>query len=149
MTRLEVVVRDVDTAKLLAVIEQIDDVIREIALVQIGMATGTSGSTLPPEVLKAMNGVREVVFRPKEIISKQVAAAWAEGRERLDVTVDIEAAAGPVVRTVLDAFDRVDDAAMGDRAMLIPSAPPEVRQFRRWFFTEVADQLEGLTKTGS
>jgi len=148
MTPRRVVIKDVDTARLLAVIEQVDDVIRELALVQIGMRGGPNDSGLPQAVLETMGTVRDVVFRPKEDISRQAAEAWAEGRARFDVAVDIEHNAGGVVRSVLGTLEQVDAVSVGDRALLIPAATPEVAAYRRWFFSRVADQLEDPDRPG-
>jgi len=148
MTPRRVVIEDVDTAQLLAVIEQVDDVIRELALVQIGMRGGPNDTGLPQSVLETMGTVREVVFRPKEDISRQAAEAWAEGRTRLDVAVHIEHNAGGVVRSVLDTLEQVDAVSVGDQALLIPAATPEVAAYRRWFFNRVAEQLEDPDRPG-
>ncbi len=148
MTPRRVVIEDVDTARLLAVIEQVDDVIRELALVQIGRRDGPVDSGLPESVLQTMGTVRDVVFRPKEDISRQAAEAWAQGRDRVDVVVDIEHNAGGVVRSVLETLEQVDAVSVGDRALLIPAADPEVAAYRRWFFSQVAAQLEDPDRPG-
>ena len=142
MTPRLLVVPGVDTARLLAVIEQIDDVIREVSIVQIGMQGGLDRPGLPEEVLRTFGSVREVVYRPKEDISRQAAAAWAAGRARLDVEVSIEEGSAPVIRRVLDALERIDALSATDRALLIPAASEELATYRRWFLTALADQLE-------
>ncbi|MHB1854670.1 MAG: hypothetical protein ACYCS2_06400, partial [Acidimicrobiales bacterium] len=87
-------------------------------------------------------------FRPKEDISRQAAEAWAQGRDRVDVVVDIEHNAGGVVRSVLETLEQVDAVSVGDRALLIPAADPEVAAYRRWFFSQVAAQLEDPDRPG-
>lgn len=146
MTPRRVVVPDVDTARLLAVIEQLDDVIREVSIVQIGMMGGIDRKGLPDDVLNTFGSVREVVYRPKEDISRQVAAAWSAGRAHLDVEVSIEHNSGPVIRQVLDAMERIDSVSATDRALLIPAASYEVATYRRWFLTELAERLENSSQ---
>jgi len=142
MTHRRIVVPGVDTARLLAVIEQIDDVIREVSIVQIGMQGGLEQAGLPDEVLRTFGSVREIVYRPKEDISRQAAAAWSAGRAHLDVEVSMEEDSAPVVRRVLDALERIDSLSATDRALLIPAAAEEVATYRRWFLTALADGLE-------
>lgn len=142
MTHRRVVVPGVETARLLAVIEQIDDVIREVSIVQIGMQGGLDRPGLPDEVLRTFASVREVVYRPKEDISRQAAAAWSAGRVHLDVEVSIDEDSAPVVRRVLDALERIDSLSATDRALLIPAASEEVATYRRWFLTALADRVE-------
>ena len=142
MTHRRIVVPGVETARLLAVIEQIDDVIREVSIVQIGMQGGLEQAGLPDEVLRTFGSVREIVYRPKEDISRQAAAAWSAGRAHLDVEVSMEEDSAPVVRRVLDALERIDSLSATDRALLIPAAAEEVATYRRWFLTALADGLE-------
>lgn len=143
MTARRVVVPDVDTARLLAVIEQIDDVIREVSIVQIGMQGGIDRRGLPEDVLRTFSSVREVVYRPKEDISRQAAAAWSAGQDHLDVEVALDEASGPVVRQVLETLERIDSVSATDRGLLIPAASEEVARYRRWFLTQLADRVEG------
>jgi hypothetical protein len=142
VTSLRVVVPEVDAARLLAVIEQVDDVIREVSIIQIGMMGGMQETGVPEEVLGAFGSLREIVYRPKEEISRQAAAAWQAGRHRLDVVVHIEHNAGPAIRSVLDTLEQIDSVSPTDRALLIPAASGEVADYRRWFLTELADRLE-------
>ena len=142
MTPVRVVVPDVDTARLLAVIEQIDDVIREMSIVQIGMLGGMDHQGVPNEVLGTFGSVREVLYRPKEDISRQAAAAWQSGDPSLDVAVVIEHNSAPVIRTILEALEKIDAVSATDRALLIPAASEEVARYRRWFLTEMAERLE-------
>jgi hypothetical protein len=142
MTPRRVVVPGVDTARLLAVIEQMDDVIREVSIVQIGMQGGLGRPGLPDDVLRTFGSVREIVYRPKEDISRQAADAWSAGRARVDVAVSIEEESAPVIRLVLDALERIDSVSATDRALLIPAASEEVATYRRWFLTALADGLE-------
>lgn len=142
--RVQVVVRDVSVGGLLAVIQHLDDVIRELALIETGRASGTARSTVPESVLRVMDATRRVLYGPKEAISRQVAEAWSAGRERLDVSVALSPRAGPAIYEVLEAFETVDAFSVGDEAMLIPPAPPEVRAFRRWFLVRVAEELDAV-----
>lgn len=146
MTPQRVVVPDVDTARLLAVIEHMDDVIREVSIVQIGILGGVEHQGLPEDVLGVFGSVRDIVYRPKEDISRQAGAAWAAGRARLDVEVDLEDRSAPVIRVVLDAFERIDSVSVTDRALLIPAASAEVASYRRWFLTQLADRLEAAAQ---
>jgi hypothetical protein len=145
--RVEVVVADVDTWALLSVIEHLDDVIRELALIESGRSTGTAASPLPVALLETVNGARQLLYRPKEVISHQAASAWREGRLRVDVKVTLAVEAVPAIHSVLEAFEAVDVYAREDSKLLLPAAPQAVRDYRRWFFTALADNLARLVAT--
>lgn len=141
VNRVRVVVRDVSVAGLLAVIQHLDDVIRELALIETGRASGTARATVPESVLRVMNGTRRSLYGPKESISRQVAEAWSAGRERLDIVVELSPQAGPAIHRALEAFETVDFYSVGDGAMLIPAPSAEVRAYRRWFLVRLAEEL--------
>lgn len=142
-----VTLRDLATRDLLGMIEHLDDVIREISLVAAGARSGTARATLPEYVMTAMDRVRPILYAQKEAISRQVASAWRRGEPTLDVTVELAPSAAPTIREVLEVFEVLDDVAIGDRAMLLPATRPEVFDFRRRFFTRVAEELGGATET--
>lgn len=122
-------------------IEHLDDVIRELALISVGADSGTAVATVPTDVLHAMGQVRPVLYVQKESISRQAGRAWRAGEPTMDVVVDLEASASGTVLEVLDVFEAVDAAAVGDGALLLPASPPEVATFRRWFFRRLAAEL--------
>ena len=141
MTARRVVVRDVRTRDLVAMIEQLDDVIRELALIQIGSDTGTAEATVPKRVLETMDRVRPLLFEQKESISKQASAAWMSGVGVLDVVVELPETAVATIVELLEVLEAVDAQSVGDGSMLVPAASPAVATFRRWFFTYLVEAL--------
>lgn len=136
VTLLEVPTRDI-----LAMIEHLDDVIRELSLIASGATSGVARPTVPQSVLATMERVRPVLYAQKESISRQAGRAWRAGEETLDVDVELPASAAGVVLEMLEVFEAVDDAAIGDEAMLLPATGADDFEFRRWFFTRVVEEL--------
>lgn len=140
MTRI--VLPGVPTRDVVAMIEHLDDVIRELSLIAAGSDGGAVNPAVPPSFLGAMERVRPVLYAQKEHISKQAGRAWRSGLPSFDVEVDLPEAAAPTVLEILEVFEAVDDAAAGDGAFLLPAASPDLYEFRRWFFTRVAEDLK-------
>ena len=141
MTAVRVVIPGVATRDLVAMITQLDDVIRELALIQMGVANGVGRPTVSQEVLAAMDRARPVLFEAKEAVSRQASAAWTAGAATVDIEVELPASSAGMVTEILDVLESVDAESAGDSALLLPAATPETAAFRRWFFTEIASSL--------
>jgi len=137
-----VVLPGIPTRDVVAMIEHLDDVIRELSIIAAGATSGTARSAVPASVLGTMERVRPVLFAQKENISIQATRAWKAGAASFDLEVDLPEGAAPTVLEVLKVFEAVDDAAVGDGAFLLPAASPDLFEFRHWFFTRVAEDLE-------
>jgi hypothetical protein len=129
------------TRQVLAMIEHLDDVIRELSLIAAGARSGTAGATVPDHFLTTMDRVRPILYAQKESISRQADRAWRAGEQTLDVAVELPVSAAATIVEVLEVFEAVDESAVGDGAMLLPASSPEISEFRRWFFTRLADDL--------
>lgn len=142
MTLRKIVLPDVDTAAVLEVIEHIDGVIRELSLVQIGIEAGATNAGMLLDLARTVGqDVRPVLFRPKEEISMQAGAAWEAGRPRVELVLEVDEGAGPVLLSVLAGFEAIDALDHQDGALLITPASPSVAACRRWLLTAMADQL--------
>ena len=135
--------RDVDVAALMAMIEQLDDVVRELALISTGASRGPARGAVPAplqqaSLLRTMEESRTPLFAAKEEVARQAAEAWGARVARIDVAVDLPTSAAGRVTAFLAALERADTA---DSALLLPPTPPEAAAFRRWFFGQVAGQL--------
>ena len=141
MSPVRIVFSGVPTAPLVAMIEHLDDVIRELALVQTGAMTGVAAATVPLELLHTMEWVRPVLFAAKVQVSAQAGAAWRAGADRLDVTVDLPEDAGAALAEVLAALENIDAQPPGASGLLMPAARPDIARFRHEFFTVLSDRL--------
>lgn len=143
-----VVLRNVPTRDVVAMIEHLDDVIRELALISTGANSGVAVATVPEPVLLTMDRVRPVLFAQKENISRQAGRAWRTGAPSVDVEVDLPAAAAPTLLEVLEVLEAVDDAAAGDGALLLTATSPDIAEFRRWFFSRLSQDLSAAPPSG-
>jgi len=141
-TRYDVVLRDVPTGLLLAANAYVDNVVRELTLARTGAESGQSGE-VSPGVAAIVAAMTTGFTEAREAIKHQAVAAAEAGRERLDLTLRLPAAAAGAGRHYLRALDAADRHARASR-LLVLEEPPQQRSFRRWYVSCLVGQLEAV-----
>jgi PAS domain S-box-containing protein len=79
-------------------------------------------------------------------LESQIQGALADSAFNADLTLLVREDAAESCRNISAALDAADEAARRG-ALLVPAALPELRECRRWFLGQVADQLRGRDPT--
>jgi hypothetical protein len=116
----------------------LDDLFQELQLLAIGEDQGLE---MPPELVRLGGQVRAMIERPRVILSEQIAAAAAGGRDAVDLTVELGAMAVPHVARMMLLLDELDEQCRSGVLLTAPRAP-EVYAALRWLAREIVGQLE-------
>ncbi|MBB2901391.1 hypothetical protein FHR75_002179 [Kineococcus radiotolerans] len=119
-----------------------EDLLRELALIQIGRERGPA-STLPQRLLSLADELARVYAPFRAQPAAALDAAAAAGRASCDVTYTVPVEVAPLLRQVGDVLEEADDFCRAEQHLLTLPAPPEVVAYRRWVFGEFARQLAG------
>lgn len=138
--RVSVRVEDVPTHLLNSAKSHLDDLVRDLTLVTEAASIGdrqdddllTLGCRLGQLVLDLID------FRNE--IRRQAVAATHRHEETLTLELELPASIRPRLIDYLDALDEADAFCAAGR-LLMPPAPPEQVEFRRWKLHRIIDQL--------
>ncbi len=129
---------DVPTELLQAAKAQIDNLVREFVLEDLG--TTTTGKTLPPELATLVATVVHGFADARSQIKEQAAASAARGEAQTRLTLALPANAAEAGERYLAALDEADRYARSARLLTLES-PLVHRLFRRWYVQSLVDQL--------
>lgn len=112
-----------------AMLQQLEALIREYALVAVGSSDAWRPPRLDVDLATATRVLRD---------------AGDAGRSTADVVVSIDIDAVEAFQRLRAAVDDADSLAQTG-ALLTPPALPEIRACRQWFLDQVAEQVAGAT----
>ena len=117
----------------------LDDLLHELRIMQ---AAVDSGEAAPgPRLASLMSEILETYAPARDTVWQQAEVARAEGREVVDLDVELPAeAAGAAARLLelLEEADRMCEALQ----LLTMAAPPEVTALRRWISAQIVAQVD-------
>jgi hypothetical protein len=116
----------------------LDDLFQELQLLAIGEDRGLQ---MPPELVRLGAQIRALIERPRLILSGQIAAAAADGREVVDLTVELGPLAVPHVARMMLLLDELDEQCRSGVLLTAPRSP-DVYASLRWLAREIVGQLE-------
>ena len=117
----------------------LDDLLHELHTVQAGDDSGVAG--LEPGLADCVSEIVAAYSSARASVWRQAETAWAEGRDVVDIEIDLPAdAAGAAVRLfeLLEEADRMCEALQ----LLTMAAPPEVTALRRWISAQIVAQVD-------
>ena len=120
------------------------DLLREMALIQVGESTGTTDRQVPARLLQLAHEL-DVSYGPFVASSTdQMEDALDRGEETLDeVVYRLPRSAAAFVRRIEDLLAEVDTWCESDAHLLTLAPPPDVAAYRRWSVQEVLRQHAG------
>lgn len=123
--------------------QHLQELTRELSLVQIGAAAHPESSPAPRllQVAAELNGPY-AAFRAEP--DATVAAAMAAGRDHCDVTYTVPVSVGAFLTRLGEVLDEADEFCRGQSHLLSLPASQEVVAYRRWFVDESTRQTAGL-----
>lgn len=131
----------VPTGLLLAAKSHIDNMVRELTLLQRGEAT--SGATLPPAIVRLIGAVTVQFAGARSEIKRQAVEAARRGDALTDLELHLPVSYAEAGEQYLEALEEADRYAHAAR--LLTLAPPLSHQaFRRWYVRSLVEQLRAL-----
>lgn len=130
--------------------QHVDELLREFALIHTGVAQ-------PADVEHAPVPARLLVL--VDALTDQFAGVSDDARDRLDAAIDrgdhviadhlltLPPEAAPASQVLGAMLDECDDYCASGDDLLTLATPPDLRDYRRWYLTEVAVQLGGGSPT--
>ena len=120
------------------------DLLREMALIQVGEATGTTDRQVPARLLELAQEL-DTAYGPYIAASTdQMEDALDRGEESLDeVVYQLPRSAAAFVRSIAELLAEVERYCEGDAHLLTLGPPPDVEAYRRWSIEEVLRQDAG------
>lgn len=131
----------VPTALLLSAKAHIDNVVRELSLLQ--QASASTGRPLPGPVADLVQTVTVDFAEARTEIKRQALAAAARGESVTDLELHLPAEAVDSCERYLAALDQADRYARTARLLTL-AAPTSHRVFRGWYVRALMDQLRAL-----
>ncbi|HMK96626.1 MAG TPA: SpoIIE family protein phosphatase, partial [Acidimicrobiales bacterium] len=133
----------VPTELLLSAKAQMDNMVRELALIEEGEAS--RGAALDPELAALVQTVTQEFAEVRTEIKLQAAAAAAGGDPVTYLKLRVPATVADAGERYLAALDRTDRLARSGRFLAL--APPLVhRVFRRWYVRSLVDQVRAFSE---
>lgn len=124
-----------------------DEMLREFTIIDAGRADGTTSDDLPARLVSMMETVRRVYGPGLDERDVQIFAAAEAGVEEIDVDQQLPVAAADAARMLGQILDEVDEFCRQGRHLLTLATPPSLVAYRRWYLSEVVEQLNGAEPT--
>ena len=120
------------------------DLLREMALIQVGEVTGTTDRQVPARLLELAREL-DASYGPYVAASTdQMEDALDRGQETLDeVVYRLPRSAAAFVQRIDDLLSEVDTYCRSDAHLLTMAPPDDVAVYRRWSIEEVLRQSAG------
>lgn len=139
--RYEIHLGWVPTELLVAAKAHIDNIVRELVLMQ-----GTSAQErLPSETVRMLARVTEDFAEARNEIKRQAIDAARRKAVFTDLTLHLPVSAATTGLRYLAALDEADRQARSARLLTI-AAPPSHRVFREWYVRSLVDQLRAASR---
>jgi anti-sigma regulatory factor (Ser/Thr protein kinase) len=133
----------VPTALLLAAKSHIDNVVREMSLLQGGSAS--KSEQLPESVKRLIEAVTVDFAEARTEIKRQALDAASQGIQLVDLELRLPASAAGAGERYLAALDEADRYARSARLLTL-AAPTSHRVLRRWYVRSIVHQLRALAR---
>ncbi|MHB1929357.1 MAG: GAF domain-containing protein [Acidimicrobiales bacterium] len=144
LARYQVELGDVPVDFLLAAKAHVDNLVRELTLASAGAAAGMT-ARIPPGLAQLVESVVNRFAEARLAIKRQALAAAREQLPRVTLRLSLTADAADAAEEYLAGLDEADAYCRAARLLTLAS-PPTHRLFRRWYITELVQQLRDATR---
>ena len=117
----------------------LDDLVHELHILQAGVNSGRA--EVGPRLAALLSEILETYAPARDAVREQAEAALAQGREVVDIDVDLPPEAAGAAAHL---FDRLADAdrLCEELELLTMAAPPEVTELRGWMTAQIVAQVD-------
>ena len=139
----EVVMRQLPVQLWAASQEHVDELLREFTLLTAGLADGDGAADVPLRLVRLVAELNARFAGSTDAQRTRLFAAAAAGERELDLAYDLPAAAGPASLELGRMLDEADEYCRAGQHLLTLATPDELVLFRRWYLSQVQEQLSG------
>ena len=122
--------------------DHLDELVRELQIIAIGVATATTDEPSPGRLASLVSEALERLDTMRAMTREQVRAAAEAGSETVALEITIPEGAAADIHQLVDLLDEADRLCE-EGALLTLASPPEVRAFRREMAEQLVRQLTG------
>jgi hypothetical protein len=141
-----IVLRQLPVPLWLAHQQHLEELLREFTLISTGRDQDHEQHT-PSRLVALVETLRERYGAGSEERAARLFAAAEQDIPELDLEMELPTAAADAVGPLVDLLDEADDYCRRGQHLLTLATPPQLVLFRRWYLTEVAEQLRGAAPT--
>lgn len=116
----------------------LQDLLHELRIVRAGEETGQTSAGA--DLAELMWKILEAYGSLQDATRDEAERAVREGRERIDLEIEVPPEAAEDATTMFGLLQRADDFCR-DQQLLTLAAPPEVAALRRWLTDQIAAQI--------
>jgi hypothetical protein len=128
----------VPTSLFVALQMHIDELLRELEIIEMGQAGGSS--RVEPRLRALMGELLDLYVEERQEVRVQADQAAALGSHRVDMDVALPADAVAHAEELLRLFEHADELSRQGLLLTVPAADDLVA-FRRWILAEVSAQI--------
>jgi type II secretory pathway component HofQ len=121
----------------------LDDLVHELQMIRAGEMTGLD---VDPALSDSLNSILATFAGPRDVAFTTAKEALLAQKKTFDLEMELERAALPALRRVLQLLEEVEDLARRGVLLTMP-APAEIWELRRWVVQEVERQAAGADPT--
>ena len=118
----------------------IDDLLHELRVVRSGQQSGSA--PVPEELADLIDSIIDSYAGQRQASHDQAEKALAQGRDTVDIELDLPPEAAEAAPALLGLLDQADELCRQQKLLTL-APPPEVVAFRRWANDELIRQLQG------
>ena len=127
--------------------QHFDELLREFALMQ-GGSHDEGHAAVPRRLLEIVDRLTKQFAAVNDAARERLEAAVARGDQAIDDHVlELPAEAGPASSALGDILDEADEYCRQGKHLLTLATPPDCLAYRRWYLSEVIEQLQGAAPT--
>jgi hypothetical protein len=130
--------------------QHFDELLREFALMQGGEDDPGEGEhrPVPQRLLDIVDGLTKQFAGVNDAARERLEAAVLRGDRVIeDHVLELPPEAAPGSQALGDILDEADDYCRQGEHLLTLETPPDCLAYRRWYLSEVIDQLGGAAPT--
>lgn len=124
--------------------EHFDELRREFIFISRDTADRTG---VPHRLTELINDLDMRFATLGDQLERDLAAAVEQGQTLVDLHHQIPAGAGTAIDALVAMLDEADDYCRRGSHLLTLATPPRPLAFRRWFFGQFRDQIDGADPT--
>jgi hypothetical protein len=123
-----------------------EDLLREFALITadvVDQQTPAKEHEVPLRLMDLVVTLTQELHEAVDAAARRFEDALAGGASAVDLDFEWPADIGPTTRAIADTWDEADAYCWSSDRLMTLATPVDCAAYRRWFFAQVLDQLDG------